>query len=75
MNTLEEAWSWYDSTRVSLQLIHRLGSRYWTELPWSGGLGRDERFKSLEGSAAAEKSGNALPRRGVRSTQPLFGSS
>jgi len=60
MNTLEEEWSWYDSTRVSLKLIHRLGSRYWTELPWSGALGRDERFKSLEGSVVVEKSDNAL---------------
>ena len=60
MNTLDEAWSWYESTRASLILIRRLGGEYWSELPWSGALGGDERFKSLDGPVVVKKSEVAL---------------
>jgi hypothetical protein len=54
MNTLDQAWGWYDSTRVSLKLIHRLGDRYWNELPWQGALRNDSRFDSIDGPLMVE---------------------
>src|SRR5438094_507829 len=59
MNTLEEAWNWYENTRGQLRLMRRLGGRYWEDLPWDKGLGGDNRFHDLEGDkvqAAADSS-------------------
>lgn len=48
MRTLGEAWSWYTKGRRLLQLMGRLGRRYWNDLPWEV-MGRDDSFRSLEG--------------------------
>jgi hypothetical protein len=48
MKTLDEAWDWYAKNRRLLQLMSRLGRRYWNELPWKE-MERDEHFRSLEG--------------------------
>lgn len=49
MKDLDGAWEWYRRTRESLLLFQRLGDRYWSELPWDGGLGNDDRFREIEG--------------------------
>jgi hypothetical protein len=51
MIDLEDAWTWYVTTRVQLKLFGRLGRKHWDELPWDGTLGKDEKLKSLEAEA------------------------
>lgn len=49
MNTLADAWAWYDSTRRSLEQLQRIGRRYWDEIPWErSAIGRDDDFRMLE---------------------------
>ena len=48
MNTLEDAWNWYQDAKLQVGLVRRLASAHWLELPWEGPLGRDDRFKDLE---------------------------
>jgi hypothetical protein len=48
MKTLEDAWKWYVTTKTQLQLLGRLGQKYWDDLPWEGRLARDDRFKMLD---------------------------
>ena len=48
MNTLEDAWNWYQDAKRQVGLVLRLASAQWLELPWEGPLGRDDRFKGLE---------------------------
>jgi hypothetical protein len=54
MNTLEDAWKWYQEAKLQVGLVHRLAANYWQELPWQGGLGRDDRFKGLESKKLTE---------------------
>ncbi len=49
MRTLEDAWTWYDQNRTLLNMMKRLGARYWAELPWDGKLGNDDEFRLLAG--------------------------
>src|SRR5262249_3111932 len=48
MKTLDDAWTWYLSTRQNLERLNRLARKYWKDLPWEGGLGRDDDFRLLE---------------------------
>jgi hypothetical protein len=48
MNTIGEAWRWYQSTRDHLQLFQRLARKYWGQLPFEGPLGRDDAFRELK---------------------------
>src|SRR5437868_8719165 len=48
MNTLEDAWKWYQEAKLQVGLVRRLASEYWSELPWEGKLGKDDRFRDLE---------------------------
>jgi len=54
MMNLDEAWTWYSTTREQLSLFGRFGSRHWNSLPWDGDLGRDEKFKTLESGIIAD---------------------
>lgn len=54
MNTIEDAWRWYQGVRDSLGRLHRLGVKHWEELPRSGAFGRDEKFRGLDGDEVAE---------------------
>lgn len=58
MKTLGEAWDWYDKNRRLLQLMSRLGRRYWNDLPWEV-MGNDDHFRSL-GGVEVEKDANAV---------------
>lgn len=60
MKNLDEAWSWCQSTRDCLGLFRRLGERYWNDLPWSGKLGSDDRFRSIEGPTVVERASGSL---------------
>jgi hypothetical protein len=60
MNTLEEAWRWYQITRHQLKLMRRLGGRYWADLPWGGTLGRDDYFRVLQGETVANEADFSL---------------
>jgi hypothetical protein len=54
MNTLEDAWKWYQEAKSQVALVHRLAAEHWQELPWEGRLGRDDRFKGLERKKLAQ---------------------
>jgi hypothetical protein len=60
MNTLEEAWRWYEHTRHALSLMRRLAAKHWGTLPWDGGLGKDDQFRHLEGAQVREEVGYGL---------------
>ena len=48
MIDLDDAWTWYVTTRKQLKLFGRLGRKHWDKLPWDGKLGDDDKLKSLE---------------------------
>lgn len=54
MNTLEDAWRWYELVSRQAALARRLASRYWPELPWDGALGRDLFFQDLDRDQVVE---------------------
>jgi hypothetical protein len=54
MNSLEEAWRWYEKTKQQLRLVERLAGKYWGSLPWDGSLGRDDHFRDVEESDLLE---------------------
>jgi hypothetical protein len=60
MNTLEDAWNWYQEAKVQVGLVSRLASAYWQDLPWEGDLGRDDRFKGLERKKLEEDARSTL---------------
>ncbi len=60
MRTLGEAWTWYEHNRTLLNMMERLGDRYWSELPWDGRLGNDHRFRLLEGIQVADMARGVL---------------
>jgi hypothetical protein len=47
MKTLEGAWKWYQQAKSQLELVRRIASHYWLDLPWEDKLDRDDRFKAL----------------------------
>jgi hypothetical protein len=51
MIDLDDAWTWYVTTRTQVKLFGRLGRKHWDELPWDGALGKDDKLKSLEAEA------------------------
>jgi hypothetical protein len=60
MNTLEEAWQWYEGTLHQLEVLGRLGRKYWNDLPWEGSLGRDNSLRDLQGEALATEAAFSL---------------
>jgi hypothetical protein len=48
MKTLDEAYSWYETTRTRLKNLQKLAKRYWDDLPWENVLDRDNDFRNLE---------------------------
>jgi hypothetical protein len=45
--SVEDAWRWYESARRLAQVMGRLGKKHWSNLPWDGGLGRDQHLIEL----------------------------
>ncbi len=62
MKTLAEAWDWYISTQRSLEWLHRIGDKYWNDIPWTNEppIGRDDRFRLLEASDITEAASASL---------------
>lgn len=56
MNSLDEAWRWYDSTKKQVWRMQRLAQRHWDELPWTGKFGRDNAFRTLEADDVVSES-------------------
>jgi len=48
MKTLDDAWKWFESTRLQLRRIQRLAEHYWDDLPWEKRLERDDHFRLLQ---------------------------
>jgi hypothetical protein len=60
MNSLEDAWRWYQDTRTLVQVTRRLATHYWDELPWEGRLGRDDHLRLLESGDLDARAGFSL---------------
>jgi hypothetical protein len=56
IGTLDEAWRWYKAARGVSKAMARLGGVYWNDLPWDGGLGRDNILGHLEAAEVEEMS-------------------
>jgi hypothetical protein len=49
MKTLRDAWNWYESARINLVRMRRLGTHHWNdESLKSASIWKDERFKEVE---------------------------
>jgi hypothetical protein len=48
MRTLRDAWEWYESARVNLARMRRLGARHWDDVSLKSSIWLDERFKEVE---------------------------
>jgi hypothetical protein len=48
MNSLDDAWTWYEDSRFVTELMHRLADKHWESLPWDSALGRDDQFREAE---------------------------
>jgi hypothetical protein len=49
MKTLMDAWKWYDSARINLIRMRRLGTHHWSHPSLrSASIWSDERFKEVE---------------------------
>lgn len=48
MNTLVDAWAWYQGTRRSLRLVERLADKHWGSWDPSGGIARDDQFLNVD---------------------------
>jgi hypothetical protein len=55
MNTLADAWAWYQGTKLSLRLVERLADKHWGSWDPAGGIARDDYFLNVEpGELGAE---------------------
>jgi hypothetical protein len=64
LEQLKASLDWYTAAQNSLRRIHRLGDRYWDELPWAGvpALGRDNLLRQVERDTAKDEAQTALSR-------------
>jgi hypothetical protein len=60
MIDLNDAWTWYVTTRNQLKLFGRLGQKHWDNLPWDGKLGQDDKLNSLEAEVIVKGSAFCL---------------
>jgi hypothetical protein len=60
IDSLADAWRWYESVRKLTRGMSRLGRKYWDDLPWEGALGRDEQLRGLEALEIQERSEDVL---------------
>jgi hypothetical protein len=54
MNTLADAWEWYQAVRDSLARFQRLGVKHWDELPWGDAFRRDDWFRELDADTVTD---------------------
>ena len=60
MNTLQDAWDWYESARTNLHLMQRLGTKYWDDDFLNEAIWKDDKFKNLEATDIQEGTTRAL---------------
>lgn len=48
MNTLDDAWKWYEDTRRGLELVQRLAGRHWRSWEPESRIGRDPMFRGVD---------------------------
>jgi len=60
MKTLQDAWDWYQSTRVNLIRMRRLGVRHWNTSLEGSALWRDDQFKEVEANAIEIETNRAI---------------
>ena len=60
MKTLHDAWQWYESTRINLSRIRRLGTRYWNEEALAAPVWQDDWFRQLEATDLVRETTEAL---------------
>lgn len=61
MKTLGDAWAWYESARLNLHRMRRLGARHWDDASLEhASLWRDDQFKEVEASHIARETALAL---------------
>jgi hypothetical protein len=52
--SLGDAWRWYQGVRELALAMRQLGKKHWTNLPWAGDLGQDNRLRNLEAPQIVE---------------------
>jgi hypothetical protein len=55
MNTIEDAWKWYQAINTQLLRGRRLAAKYWDDLPWEGRLGRDDLFRTYNAESLCKE--------------------
>jgi hypothetical protein len=61
MNTLADAWEWYQATKRSLERMGRLGRRHWDDPSLeAASLWQDDEFRMLEASAIVQETTASL---------------
>jgi hypothetical protein len=55
MNTLDDAWQWYLSTKRCSTLVRRLARKHWGCWDESSTLGRDDHFRNVKRDDLAEE--------------------
>lgn len=60
LDSLADAWAWYEDTRLQLRLIERLARRYWDQLLLQRELANDEHFHRFQGPEMEKKAGFTL---------------
>lgn len=61
LDSLEDAWRWYQDTRIQLKLLRRLAAVHWAGLPWDGQLGKDSALHDFSAEELVEKADFSLP--------------
>ncbi len=72
MNTLQDAWLWYQGTRAQLRFVERLGEKHWDQLPWEKGLDKDKRFRERNGDEVEREAKRSLSYLGDLAIVVLF---
>ncbi len=55
MNTLDDAWDWYQTTRRCTTLVRRLARKHWGAWDENSSLGRDDHFRNVDRDDLAEE--------------------
>jgi hypothetical protein len=55
MNTLEDAWEWYQTTKRGSRMVRRLAQNHWGAWDENSTLGRDNTFRNVDAAKLAEE--------------------
>ena len=54
IETLDDAWEWYKSTRTIIDAMGRIGRDFWDLPEWHDALARDKKLRTLESAEIAD---------------------